>query len=151
MTSTTPPSRAGASSSGIWRRRSVITAASREPTLWERRASTLSREALGARLFGPGGLALAPPRPATDSVAEIALGGARRRFEVSHARLPTHLWGKLPELGGAILLVEMEPGREGPVHTGLWLSTWGLDPGTLEALRTGLQSMADAVFGPPTG
>jgi uncharacterized protein YndB with AHSA1/START domain len=116
--------------------------------VWERRPSTLSREALGARLFGPDGLALAPDRPAANSSAEIRLGGARRRFQVSYARLPTHLWGTLPELGGAVLLVEMEPGGEGPVQTGLWLSTWDLDGATLEALRTSLRAMADAVFGP---
>jgi len=56
---------------------------------------------------------------------------------VQHARLPTHLWGKLPELGGVVLLVEMEPGR-----------SWALEPGTLHALRSGLRALADAVFGP---
>ncbi|HET6980950.1 MAG TPA: hypothetical protein VFI53_02360, partial [Myxococcaceae bacterium] len=62
-----------------------------------------------------------------------------------------NLFGKLPDLGGALLLVEMEPGLSGPVNTGLWLSTWGLDAGRVDALRTGLRSMADAVFGPSPG
>ena len=94
--------------------------------VFERRPSTLTREALGARLFGSDGLALTPARPDTGSTASIPLDGEPRQFEVQHARLPTHLFGKFPELGGAVLLIEMEPGRSGPVQTGLWLSTWGL-------------------------
>jgi len=47
-----------------------------------------------------------------------------------------------------LLFVEMEPGRTGLVHTSLCLSTWGLDPATLQSLRSGLRAMADAVFGP---
>ncbi|HUM13329.1 MAG TPA: SRPBCC domain-containing protein [Myxococcaceae bacterium] len=119
--------------------------------VWERRASGLSRDALGERLFGPAGLALSPARPAPGTVAHLSLGGTPRRFEVANAHLPTHLWGKFPGLGGAILLVEMEPGRTGPFHTGLWLSTWGLAPDVLASLRAGLRAMADAVFGPPPG
>ena len=66
-----------------------------------------------------------------------------------HARLPTQLFGKFPELGGgAVLLIEMEPGRTPPVHRGLWLSTWGLAPGALQSLRSRLRSLADRVFGP---
>src|SRR5262249_35119454 len=117
----------------------------------ERRASTLSRDALGARLFGPSGLALEPASPRPGTSARLRLGGAPRTFQVEHARLPTHLFGKLPELGGALLLVEMEPGRTGPVQTGLWLSTWELDSGTLAGLRSGLRAMADAVFGSTAG
>jgi uncharacterized protein YndB with AHSA1/START domain len=116
--------------------------------VFERRPSTLTREALGARLFGSDGLALAPARPESGSTAQMSLDGRARRFEVQHARLPTHLFGKFPELGGAVLLIEMEPGRSGPVQTGLWLSTWGAGPETLESLRAGLRSMADRVFGP---
>ncbi|HVP61665.1 MAG TPA: SRPBCC domain-containing protein [Myxococcaceae bacterium] len=119
--------------------------------VWERRASVLSREEIGARLFGPIGLALDPDRPQPGSVAHLRLAGSRRRFEVEHVRLPTHLWGRLPDLDGALLLAEMEPGRTGPVQTGLWLSTWGLDAASLDTVRTGLRSMADAVFSPPAG
>ncbi len=121
----------------------------RRTVLFERRPSTLTRDALGTRLFGPEGLALAPPRPESGSTAQVSLDGQPRRFEVQHARFPTQLFGKFPELGGgAVLLIEMEPGRTGPVQTGLWLSTWGLAPGTLESLRGGLRSLADRVFGP---
>ena len=116
--------------------------------VWERRASTLSREALGARLFGPEGLALHPDRPRSGSTARVHLAGTRT-FEIEHVRFPTHLWGKFPELNGAVLLVEMEPGRTGPVQTGFWLSTWGLDGRRLAEVKAGLRSMADAVFGPP--
>ncbi len=116
--------------------------------VFERRSSPLTREALGARLFGAEGLALAPARAESGSTAQISLDGRPRRFEVQHARLPTHLFGKLPELGGAVFLIEMEPGRSGPVQTGLWLSTWGLSPDALEAARAGLRSVADRVFGP---
>ena len=120
----------------------------RRTVVFERRPSSLTREALGARLFGPEGFALSPSGPASGSTAHVSLAGERRRFEVQYARLPTNLFGKIPELGGAVLLVEMEPGRTGPVQTGLWLSTWELDPVTLESLRAGLRRMADAVFGP---
>lgn len=113
-----------------------------------RRSSGLTREALGRRLFGPEGLVLEPPRPAPGSKAQLQLAGEPRSLHVEQVRLPTHLWGKLPEMGGALLLVEMEPGRTGPVHTGLYLSTWKLEPGTLDALRSGLRSLADGVFGP---
>jgi uncharacterized protein YndB with AHSA1/START domain len=119
--------------------------------VYERRSSTLSREALGARLFGSTGLALEPNPPRAGSTARLQLGGAAWTFQVEHARLPTHLFGKLAELGGALLLVEMEPGRTGPLQTGLWLSTWGLDAGALDRLRSGVKTMADAVFGPPAG
>ena len=105
----------------------------------------------GARLFGPEGLALTPPRAASGSTAQLSLAGTRWRFEVQYARFPTNFFGKIPDLGGALLLMEMEPGRAGPVQTGLGLSTWGLDAGTLESLRAGLRHMADRVFGPPPG
>ncbi|HET9158669.1 MAG TPA: SRPBCC domain-containing protein [Myxococcaceae bacterium] len=120
----------------------------RRTVVFERRASVLTRTALGARLFGPEGLALTPTSPSSGSTAQLSLGGTRRRFEVQHARLPTNFFGKVPDLGGAVLLVEMEPGRTGLVQTGLWLSTWGLDAGALESVRAGLHSLADAVFGP---
>jgi len=45
----------------------------------------------------------------------------------------------------------MEPGRSGPVQTGLWLSTWGLSPDVLGSVRAGLRSVADRVFGPRAG
>ncbi|HZJ56228.1 MAG TPA: SRPBCC domain-containing protein [Myxococcaceae bacterium] len=123
----------------------------RRTVVFERRASQLTREALGARLFGPEGLALTPPRAASGSTAQLSLAGTRRRFEVQYARLPTNFFGKIPDLGGALLLVEMEPGRTGPVQTGLWLSTWELDSTELQSLRAGLRAMADAVFGPRPG
>jgi uncharacterized protein YndB with AHSA1/START domain len=123
----------------------------RRTVVFERRSSTLTREELAQRLYGPLGLALTPASPDAGSTAEISLGGDRRRFEVQYARLPRNLFGKLPDLGGAILLVEMEPGRTGPVQTGLWLSTWDLDARGSDALRTGLRSMADTVFGPSAG
>lgn len=43
---------------------------------------------------------------------------------------------------------EMEPGRTGPLNAGLYLSTWTLEPGTLDALHSGLTALADAVFAP---
>jgi uncharacterized protein YndB with AHSA1/START domain len=116
--------------------------------VWERRPSTLSREALGARLFGPVGLGLEPDRPRSGSTARLQLAG-KQTFEVEQVRFPTHLWGRFPELNGALLLVEMEPGRSGPVQTGFWLSTWGLDGRSLAEVKGGLRSMADAVFGSP--
>ena len=117
--------------------------------VWERRTSRLSREALGARLFGRDGLALDPERPQAGSTARLRLGVTRTSFEAQHVLFPTHLWGRFPELNGAVLLVEMEPGRTGPVQTGFWLSTWGLDAQRLAAVKAGLRSVANAVFGSP--
>ena len=112
-----------------------------------RRASHLSREALGARLYGPEGLALEPPSPTAGSTARLRLG-APQQIEVTHARLPTHLWGRLPGLGGAVLLIEMEPGGDG-FHTGFWISTWRLGADAVRKLQAALDGVADAVFGPP--
>lgn len=115
--------------------------------VWTRRRTTLSRDALGARLFGPQGLALTPGQPESGSSARVRLGGREQAFEVVHAGLPGHLWGRCPELGGAVLMVEMEPCQEGRFHTGLWLSTWRLDPGEMARLQGELDRMADVVFG----
>lgn len=113
-------------------------------TLSARRPSTLSKDALGARLFGPEGFALAPPQPT--GKATIQLDGPRP-FLVEHARLPRNLWGRLPELNDALLMVEMEPGGDS-FHTGLWLSTWNLGPAREAELQKALDQLADRVFGP---
>ena len=118
---------------------------------WERRKSTLSREALGTKLFGPQGLAFEPERPRAGSVAHLRLGDSRLAFEVQHVQWPTHIWGRLPGLNGALLLVEMEPGRTGAFSTGFWLSTYGLDQNRLGEIQAGLHALADAVFGPAAG
>ena len=149
-TCTTARRRAGPSSCGTCSRRSGTISASSARRL-RARPSTLTREALGARLFGPEGLALAPPRAESGSTAQVSVDGQSGSFEVQHARLPTHFFGKFPELGGAVFLIEMEPGRSGPVQTGLWLSTWGLSPDALGSVRAGLRSVADRVFGPRAG
>jgi len=112
-----------------------------------RRQSRVSRAALGERLYGPQGLALDPPSPVAGSIARIRLGGPQP-LEVTHVRLPTHLWGRLPGLGGAILLIEMEPGGEDHFHTGVWISTWGLTAEAVQRLQAALDGMADSVFGP---
>ena len=117
----------------------------RRITLSARRSSTLSREALGARLLGPEGLDLQPPRKGE---ATLELDGTRR-YLVEHARLPTNLWGRLPDLNDALLMVEMEPGGD-TFHTGIWLSTWGLGPAREQELQAALDRLADRVFGPVT-
>ncbi len=137
----------------LWHLEETLRHDRKEPRVvaWERRSSSLSRDALGRRLFGPEGLALEPPGAVAGSPARIALGGAPHPFELVHFSFPTHLWGKLPDLGGAILLVGMEPWRTGPVQTQLWLSTWGPDAAAREAVWSALRSTADAVFGPAPG
>jgi len=115
-------------------------------TLFARRPSSLSRKALGARLFGPDGLALEPPRKGE---ATVQLDGRSRTLLVEHAGLPKNLWGRLPELNDALFLVEMEPGGD-TFHTGIWMSTWGLGPAREKELQAALDRLADRVFGAVT-
>src|SRR5262249_48448883 len=117
-------------------------------SLFVRRITSLNRDALGARLFGPDGLALQPPQPRGE--ASIQLDGRPRTLLVENARLPRSLWGRLPELGEALFLVEMEPSTGGPFHTGIWLSTWGLGPAREKELQAAIDRLADRVFGPVT-
>jgi len=114
-------------------------------TLFARRPSGLSKEALGDRLFGPDGFALKPPRKGE---ATLRLDGPRT-YLVEHAALPKNLWGRLPDLNDALLMVEMEPGG-GTFHTGIWMSTWGLGPAREKELQAALDRLADRVFGPVT-
>jgi uncharacterized protein YndB with AHSA1/START domain len=114
-------------------------------TLSARRSSTLSRDALGSRLFGPEGFALKPPRKGEASVQL----DRPRTLLVEHAGLPRNLWGRLPELNDALLMVEMEPGG-GTFHTGIWMSTWGLGAAREKDLQAALDRLADRVFGAVT-
>lgn len=55
---------------------------------------------------------------------------------------PHFFWGTLGSLEDAMVLVEMEPGRD-QLHCGIWLSTCGLPAERVEALQRGLTAMAD--------
>jgi hypothetical protein len=55
---------------------------------------------------------------------------------------------ELPELGRALLFVEMEGGPE-PWHCGIWLSTYGLPAARVTALQESLARLADRTLGRP--
>jgi hypothetical protein len=113
----------------------------RRTVLSARRPSNESRESVQARLFGPTGFDLRPA-PLSGKEITLAFAGRRERLWVEFHHAPGHLWGRLPDLGDALLLVEMEPGLES-FHTGMWLSTWGLSAGTEATLQRALDSVAD--------
>lgn len=57
------------------------------------------------------------------------------------------LVARLPDLNDAVLFFELEPG--GPqYHLGAWLSTYGLPPSRVEALRAGLSRFLDGLAPP---
>jgi len=99
------------------------------------------------RLWSADGFA---PAPGADALApgklfEIHLGDEVLRGTVDFVRIPTHFWGTVDSLGGATLLVEMEPGRD-LVHCGIWLSTYGLTADRAETLQRALTRTADRVL-----
>jgi uncharacterized protein YndB with AHSA1/START domain len=116
----------------------------RRTVLFVRRPSSESREALSGKLFGSGGFDV-QPAPAPGRETTLALGGKRERFSVEFHQAPGHLWGRLPDLGEALLMVEMEPGQ-GTFHTGVWLSTWGLGAEREHTVQRALNALADRVF-----
>jgi uncharacterized protein YndB with AHSA1/START domain len=96
------------------------------------------------RVWSTDGLA---PAPATAQLTagkpfEVRLGKERLAGTVGFIQAPHFFWGTLGSLEDAMLLVEMEPGRD-QLHCGIWLSTYGLPAERVEALQRGLTAMAD--------
>jgi uncharacterized protein YndB with AHSA1/START domain len=119
-----------------------------------RRPATIPRSELWDRLWGVDGFALSDADRRTLTAGRRAAlrlrDGAQPTdvadIEVVHCG-PTHFWGVLPGLRDALLVIEMEPGREG-YHCGIWLSTYGVSKTDTRALDEALSALADRVFGP---
>jgi uncharacterized protein YndB with AHSA1/START domain len=109
--------------------------------------STIPRAALWDRLMGPDGFALGVRDHAAlregDHV-RLQLGADPQRLEIVHYAAPTHLWGTLPGLSDALLMIEMEPGVT-EYHCGIWLSTYGLNGERLQSLRDAMATLTDRV------
>jgi hypothetical protein len=58
-----------------------------------------------------------------------------------------NLAARLPDLNDALLFIELEPGGP-PYHLGAYLSTYGLPPSRVEALRAGLSRFVDGLAPP---
>jgi hypothetical protein len=106
-----------------------------------RRAQARSRADTWDSLFGPQGFALASAPVVGDS-CQLAWDDGRLEARVVAIEAPHIFAAELPELGRAMLFVEMEAGPE-PWHCGLWLSTYGLPPERVSALRGSLERLAD--------
>ncbi len=76
---------------------------------------------------------------------QLQLGAERLTGTVDYVSAPRGLFATLGSLEDATLLVEMEPGKDAP-HTGIWLSTYGLPPGRVQALQAALTALADRLF-----
>ena len=116
----------------------------------ERRMVSERRPARGGpavpwkRLWSAEGFRPSPPveKLSPGGPFELRLDGETLRGTVDFIRMPSHFWGTVDSLEGATLLVEMEPGRD-RIHCGIWLSTYGLPAGRVEALQRALTSLAD--------
>lgn len=76
---------------------------------------------------------------------EVQLGGERLDGTLDYVSAPRGLFATLGSLDDATLLVEMEPGRDA-LHTGIWLSSYGLPTARVQALQHALTAMADRLF-----
>jgi hypothetical protein len=63
---------------------------------------------------------------------------------------PSNLWGSVAELNDALLMIELEPGRE-QYHCGIYLSVYGVPASEVEALREWIGSIADRALTPSAG
>lgn len=83
---------------------------------------------------------LAPGKPLTLRLGDEQLSGT-----VDFVNAPRGFWGRISSLADAMLLVEMEPGRD-RLNCGIWLSTYGLPKERVAALQQKLTAMADRCF-----
>jgi hypothetical protein len=110
-----------------------------------RRPAARSRAEAWASLFGPQGFALASP-PAVGESCQLGWDDGRVTARIVAVEAPHTFAAELPELGRAMLFVEMEGGPD-PWHCGLWLSTYGLPAERVAALRAALERLADRTLG----
>ena len=76
---------------------------------------------------------------------QLQLGAERLTGTADYVSAPRGLFATLGSLEDATLLVEMEPGQDA-LHTGIWLSTYALPPGRVQALQAALTGLADRLF-----
>jgi uncharacterized protein YndB with AHSA1/START domain len=110
-----------------------------------RRPQSRGKAEAWALLFGPEGLGL-PAVPAAGQECALRWDGGTLAARVVAVEAPHIFAAELPELGRALLFVEMEGGPD-PWHCGLWLSTYGLPPARVSALRATLDALADRTLG----
>ena len=98
-------------------------------------------------MWGSAGLSPTPPvaQLSPGRPFEVRWGAERLSGTVDFVKAPSGFFGTLGSLKEATLLVEMEPGQQRR-HCGIWLSTYGLPAGRVQALQAGLTQMADSVL-----
>ena len=94
--------------------------------------------------LGPEGFAIAPGWLSLEvgAACPVLLGGTRAEGIVEVLRRPRTVGIRIPALGESLLFVE----REGPRRLGLWLSTYGLPPERVGALRREMERRAKTLF-----
>ncbi len=115
--------------------------------VWVRRAARGGKTAIWGKVWSAEGLAPSPDasRFATGRALQLQLGAERLSGTVDFVSAPRGLFATLGSHEEATLLVEMEPGQDA-LHAGIWLSTYGLPAGRVQALQTALTAMADRLF-----
>lgn len=113
-----------------------------------RRRPRLPAEEAWAGILGPRGLDV--PEALGGELVEgdpfsLRLAGDRYRGRVWMAEPGRAFAGVVEELGDAPLFVEFE-GRTEDAHCGIWLSTYGLPPERVEALRESLAAAGEAAW-----
>ena len=118
--------------------------------VWLRRRGGAPREEVWRRLLGPEGFGVAGGDVAVPAAGEpwsLRLDGAAERGTVHMAAPAAAFAGSVDTLGDATFFVEFEGGGEG-WHCGIYLSTWGLQPERVAALRRAVEEAADRVLAP---
>lgn len=110
----------------------------------ERRLATLPRPQLWTRLLGDDGLR------ATHNGTKGVRVGDRLAFTMDDGRSipfivgrvePSILWGTIESLNHALLMIELEPGRD-EYHFGIYLSVYSLPRRDVDALRKWIATVA---------
>jgi len=117
--------------------------------VWVRRAARGGPAVPWGKVWSPDGFAPTPDAAhfAAGRPLQLQLGAERLHGMVDYVSAPRGLFATLGSLEDATLLVEMEPGRD-VLHTGLWLSTYGLPAHRVQALQAALTALADRIFQP---
>lgn len=107
--------------------------------VWVRRPTTRTVEEVWGALLGAEGLGVMEkglePEEETYRLSLPDVG--RLEGRTVFVRAPRNFAGTIPELGDALLFIEMEMGGE-RWHCGVWLSTWGLTGERVAELRRAL-------------
>lgn len=111
--------------------------------VWTRRPITNRTHAQAWRDILPA-FHIEPDAP-EGSAYTFGLGDERFSGTVIHRTQDVHFGGTIRGLNDAILLIELEPGRE-KWHAGIWLSTYSLPPARVAELQSELDSLMDGVL-----